>query len=120
MATVDKQRYIEKAVSWVEKKGYSNIKACFEGYEEPTSFTQQSNNSSVTPDITATFSNNKYYFDVAVKSIPPSDTASKWKLLAFLANAKQGKFYVFTPHGHKAYAQRIIGSHNINAELVAI
>lgn len=123
MATTEKDtKYYEKAVEWVKKKGYSKVKANIDDFEAPTSFKQEQNGEEtfITPDITAVMRGNKCYFEIAVKSDDKQEVITKWKLLDRLASMKEGKFFLFTPHGHRAFADRIIKQHDINATLINI
>lgn len=116
----EKIPHLEKAVEWVEKKGYIDIKSRLEGYEDPKSFTQSSTNSTIAPDITAVAMGRKCYFEIALKSDDKRQIINKWKLLSFLSGAKQGKLFIFAPHGHKAFAKRIIESNQIPAEILPL
>jgi len=74
----------------------------------------------ITPDITAVMRGNKCYFEIAMKSDHKQDLVTKWKLLDRLASIKEGKFFLFTPHGHRAFADRLVKQHDINATLINI
>jgi hypothetical protein len=63
---------------------------------------------------------NKCYFEIAMKSDNKQDLITKWKLLDRLASIKEGKFFLFTPHGHRAFADRLVKQHDINATLINI
>lgn len=111
----------EKALKWVEGKGFKSIKASFaEDYNDPKSFVRSSNGNSVAPDITAESSSGKSYFEIAQKTSQKQPLITKWKLLSQLAQNKNGQFVIFTPHGHKSFAQNIVEEHHITAKLVAI
>ena len=115
-----KKGYIQKALTWVEKKGYLEIKADIEGLETPKSFTQRSSDTAVYPDMTAKSLGRKFYFEVALKSSNERDIVTKWKLLSQLAAMKEGKLIVFTPHGHRAFAEKIIEKHRITAKIIPL
>ncbi len=119
------EEIVTKAVEWVKRKGYSKVKANVGELEAPTSFTQREGGENgedaiITPDITAVMRGNKCYFEIAMKSDDKQDVITKWKLLDRLASMKEGKFFLFTPHGHRAFADRIIKQHDINATLINI
>lgn len=128
MVTSEKDEKIyEKAITWVKQRGYSKVKANFEGeeIEKPTSFKQppaspDEEESYITPDITAVMRGNKCYFEIAMKAENKQDLITKWKLLDRLASIKEGKFFLFTPHGHRAFADRLVKQHDINATLINI
>lgn len=115
-----KNGYVQKAVKWIEKKGYAEIKADLEGHEPPKSFTQASTNEPVQPDLTARSLGRKFYFEVALKTDNTRPVITKWKLLSQLAAMKDGKLIVFAPHGHRSFAEKIITNHRINAQIVSL
>lgn len=115
-----KKGYIEKAVHWIEKKGYAEIKADLDGMETPIAFTQRSNEASVHPDLTARSLGRKFYFEVAIKSSETRAIVTKWKLLSQLAAMKDGKLIVFAPHGHRSFAEKIITENKINAQIISL
>ena len=108
---MEKQKFIEKAVAWIKKKGYKRIKADIEAFETPTQYTRQKEDLTFTPDITGFQLGRKSFFEVALKSDNIRRKISKWKLLSTLASMKGGKFFLMAPRGHKAFAQRLV-AHN--------
>ncbi len=112
----------EKAIEWVRRKGYSRVKANIEEFDRPSSFMQpgEGEGAAITPDITAVMRGNKCYFEIALKSDDKQQVVTRWKLLDRMAALKEGKFYVFTPHGHRAFANRLVKQHDINAVLVSL
>lgn len=72
----------------------------------------------ITPDLTALMRGNKCYFDIALKSEDKRTLVTRWKLFDRLASMREGKFFLFTPHGHRAFAQRLVKRHDINAVLI--
>lgn len=116
----EKMPFLEKAVTWVQNKGYNDIKAVLGEFEAPQSFTQSSTNSLIAPDITGISMGRKCYFEVAMKSDNERQVVNKWKLLSHLAGAKQGKLIIFAPHGHKAFAKRLIEDNQILAEILPL
>ena len=123
MSEKDSKLY-EKAIDWVKRKGYSKVKANIDGedFEKPSSFMQPGDDdeAALTPDITAMMRGNKCYFEIAIKSDDKIQLVTKWKLLDRMAALKEGKFYLFTPHGHRAFANRLIKKHDINAVLISL
>ncbi|MDZ7846632.1 MAG: hypothetical protein U5L96_07615 [Owenweeksia sp.] len=59
------QQNIDRAVDYVENLGFEDIRARYEGYEEPTGLRLQGTEKTFTPDITATKNGGKYYFEIA-------------------------------------------------------
>lgn len=120
--TIDpRSPYLENAVDWVKKKGYINIKAPLEGYEDPKPFFQRSKNQTITPDITATnVQGNKQYIQIALKSDSVQQVVTKWKFFSQLALMKQGKLFLLAPKGHKAFTDKTVDRYNINATVIAL
>lgn len=114
----------EKAIDWIKKRGYDKVKAKIDDFDSPTSFLRSNDReeetNSMTPDITAVMRGNKCYFEIAIKDDDQDWLVTKWKLLDRLAAMKEGKFFLFTPHGHRAFADRIIRDYEINAKLINI
>ena len=112
----------EKAIGYVKSKGYDKVRANAEGYDAPTTFRRDEEGGIImTPDITGVKSRRKYYFELAEKDLDldvlpfPSGSSS-----ASVANAQNGKLFLLAPHGHKAFATRVVEKHNIDAEVVAL
>ena len=114
------EQMFEKALDWVSRHGYDQVRANIEGYPAPTSFTRQSDEDTMIPDITATNNRRKSYFEIAVKSNQTRRLVSKWTLISNVAEAQGGKFILFAPHGHKAYTTRLVERHGINARVIAL
>jgi len=72
------------------------------------------------PDITATKNDKKGYFEIAKKVKDTSQLVNKWKLLATLAEMKNGDFHIFVPHGHMKFTREILTDYGINAEVVKL
>ena len=120
---MSKEKYFEKALTWVTKHGFSEVRANFEDYEAPTQFTLRSGETTdeeitVIPDITALKYGNKSYFEIAIKGEDVQLTVSKWKLLTTLAQRKGGKLVLMAPKGHKAFAENLVKEYRVNAEVL--
>ena len=100
---------IKKTITYLEAKGYQNIKADIEGYESPKSFTMKSQDMAITPDIVADTSNGKtQYIEVGVKSEDPELLKSKWKFLKTISEMKDRGFKVISHRGHYTFADQIM------------
>lgn len=111
----------EKAIGWVKSKGFDKIRANVDGYDAPTTFRRdEDGGETMTPDITAVKSRRKYYFELAEKEDDTNYCVSKWKLFSSVASAQNGKLYLLAPHGHKAFAARLVDTHAIEAEVIAL
>lgn len=116
-----KKEYLKKAINWARNKGFSNIKANCQGFEQPSKFSKQEEEqlSIYIPDITGKKLGDKFYVEVATKTENKQGSVSKWKLLSTLAKMQGGKLFLLTPKGHRAFAERIIKKHNLdNTQLV--
>ena len=111
---------IEHAIQWVKKRGYHDIKANVDSYEDPVQYRSADDGEPMIPDVTALQSNRKSYFEIAMKSDNMTATISKWKLLSTLAQRKGGKLFLLAPKGHKAFAEKLAKQYQLSAEIVAL
>lgn len=114
------QNNIDRAVGYVENLGFENIRARYEGYEEPASLKMQGKDKSFTPDITAIKNGGKYYFEIADRTENPTEVVGKWKLMSVLAEMKDGDFRIFVPYGSMKYTNEILEGKNIKAEVIKL
>ena len=112
------EQYFPKAIEWAEKQGFSDLKANFEGYDQPTNFKKANDDQPFIPDITGKKADSKYYVEIATKTNDITRKISKWKLLSTLAAMKGGKLYLLAPKGHKSFVEKAIDEHNLGAELL--
>ncbi|MFD0991521.1 hypothetical protein ACFQ1R_15585 [Mariniflexile jejuense] len=113
----DKEKYsdiLETSISYLENRGYENIKADIKGYETPKSYTKAGSNITITPDIVAEKEGRKHYFDISLKSEKPNLLKSKWLFLNALSNLKSSRFRLITAKGHYAFTQEMLEATNIN------
>ncbi len=117
MIQQDKEKYpdvLEDSIAYLESHGFENIKADFEGYESPKSYTKAGSNISVTPDMVATKEGRKYYFDISLKSEKPKLLKSKWLFLNTLSNLKSHRFKLITKRGHYKFSQDMLEAINLS------
>ncbi len=113
---MNKKKYLNKAMAWIEKKPTTSIKSIAEGYENPKTFTSKSTKRKIHADVSyVTHGGAKHYTDIALKQENPKQQVVKWKVLSFMAGMKRGKLHLLAPRGHKAFTERLIERHNINA-----
>lgn len=118
---MSKETYYQKAINWATKRGWSNIKANQEGYEQPTQFNRSKDDETFVPDITGRRRTNKHYAEIALKTDTKRRVITKWKLLSTLAGMKGGKLFLLAPHGHRAFVDRILKRHQLtNVKLVTL
>lgn len=109
---------LERALNWVKKKGYSNIKSTHEDYQSTKSFILQQGEQTVNPHISAERMGTKNYFEIATKTDEVSSLVSKWKLLSVLAARTGGRLFLLAPRGHKSFTESICDRHLTSAEVV--
>ena len=115
------QHLFETAIEYVKKKGYDKIRANAEGFDAPSTFRRAEEDGDILiPDITAVKSRRKSYFEIAMKDDDLDVAISKWKLISAVAGAQNGRLFLLAPHGHKAFAMRIVERHDIDAEVIAL
>lgn len=118
---MSKETYFQKAMSWVKQRGWDNVRANYGEYEVPKHFNRKRDEESFVPDITGRWRSNKHYAEIALKTDSKRRAVSKWKLLSTLASMKGGKLFLLAPHGHKAFAERILKKHQLpNVQLVSL
>lgn len=111
-----KEEHLEKAITWVNKKSIVSMKAISEGYEDPKIFVSKSTKEEIQPDLSfITHGGAKHYSEVALKDDNEKKLVAKWKVLSFLASMKRGKLHLLAPRGHKAFTQKMVNLHQINA-----
>lgn len=124
MIQEDKAKYsdiLKNSITYIENHGFENIKADFDGYETPTSFTKSGSDITITPDIVATKEGRKHYFDISLKSENPKLLKSKWLFLNTLSKLKSSRFRVITMRGHYKFTQDMLDSVNLtNTNLIKI
>lgn len=109
---------LQQAVRYVENGGFEEIKTKLEGYDDPHSFSQKKKENTYVPDISAKKSDSKYYFEVAQKTDNVSNLVSKWKLLATLAEMKNGSLNILVPSGYNKFTEELVEQYDIKAKLI--
>jgi hypothetical protein len=113
---MNKKDYLSKAMKWVEKKSTKSLKSKLEGYEDPKVYRSKATKETIQADFSfTTHLGAKHYTDIALKNENPRKLVSKWKVLSLMASIKKGKLHLLAPRGHKAFAERMVNRHNINA-----
>lgn len=112
------QTILEKAIKWAKNKGFQNIKAKTEEYEDPIQFTRNRDEESFMPDITGLQTGGKSYIEIATKTEDIHRTISKWKLLSTMASMKGGNLFLLAPKGHKTFTENIVKKYNLDAKVV--
>ncbi len=112
---------LNKVLEKIEKSGFESIRADYDELEPPARLVGQSNEDVFIPDATALTKNgSKAYFEISRKVEEPQKLVNKWKLLATLAELKNGVFKIFVPHGSMRFTKELVNRYNIKADLVKI
>ena len=121
---MENSKYLEKALDWARKKGFHNIKASVslegEDTETPSGFSKPGSDDEIQPDMTALKTGGKCYIEIATKSDNIRRTVTKWKLLSTIARMKGGRLFLLAPHGHKAFTNRLVKKHDIEARIISL
>lgn len=116
-----KEKHLEKAIAWVNKKSIVSLKAISDGYESPKTFVSKSTNEEIQADLSfITRGGIKHYTEVALKDENEKKLVAKWKVLSFLASMKQGKLHLLAPRGHKSFTEKMVNRHKIDAVVHAL
>ena len=112
---------LNRMIENIEKSGFESIRADYPDMEKPARLVGQSNEDIFIPDATAVTKNgSKAYFEISRKVDETHKLLNKWKLLAPLADIKDGVFQIFVPHGSMRFTQELVNRYNIKADLVKI
>jgi hypothetical protein len=113
---MDKERYVEKAVKWAERKAVVSLKSISERYESPKVFVRKTTQDEIQADLSfVTKVGVKHYSVVALKKENHKKTVPKWKVLSFLASMKGGNLHLLVSNGHKSNTLKLVNKFNINA-----
>ncbi len=118
---MDKSKFMDKALEWIEKRNVESLKVNAEGYEKPSGFKSSRTPEPVVPDMTFIDRHgNKNYVEIAFKQEDFWHAVTKWKFLASMATMKKGKLHLLTPKGHKSFISKKIAEHDIKALIFLI
>lgn len=123
MVQIDKQENTEtlqESVTYLENKGYENIKADIAGYETPKSYKKAGSDISITPDIVAERAGIKHYFEVSLKSEKPNLLKSKWRFLDVLTRMKNHRFKIITRRGHYKFTNDMLEDLNLQKNVIKL
>ncbi|MGB5942524.1 MAG: hypothetical protein WBG71_06545 [Leeuwenhoekiella sp.] len=115
MVTIDKDTvkntdFLSETISYLEDRGFENIKADVEGFETPKSYLKRGSEVSITPDIVAERDGEKHIFEISLKSKKPRLLKSKWLFLDVLSKMKKFKFKIITTKGHYKFTNETLSS----------
>ncbi len=108
------REFIEKTISYLEEKGFTDIKADLPGYPPPKSFVKKKDGLNIAADLTAKKEGKKYFFDIGLKSGKSRLLKSKWLLLDAVAQSKSNYFRIITTKGHIQFTERLLQEVNLS------
>ena len=108
------REFIEKSISYLEKKGFTDIKADLPGYTSPKSFIKKKEGLNISADLSAKKEGRKYFFDISLKSGKSRLLKSKWLLLDAVAQSKSEYFRIITTKGHIQFTQKLLQDVNLS------
>ena len=117
MVYTDKEKYtdiLNESVTYLEQRGFENIKADMEGYETPKSYHKVGSDIDVTPDIVAEKEGRKHIFDISLKSEKPKLLKSKWLFLNTLSTMRSHRFKLITTRGHYKFTNEMLDDINLS------
>ncbi|MAZ26774.1 MAG: hypothetical protein CL868_06815 [Cytophagaceae bacterium] len=119
MVTIDKDTekntdFLTETISYLEDRGYENIKADVEGFETPKSYIKRGSKVTITPDIVAERDGEKHIFEVSLKSKKPNLLKSKWMFLDILSEMKKFRFKIVTTRGHYKFTNEMLSAINLD------
>lgn len=123
MIQIDKEEsrdLIKESVSYLEKKGFENIRADIDGYETPKSYHKKGSDIVITPDIVAERAGIKHYFEVSLKSQTPTLLKSKWRFLDVLTRMRNERFRIITRRGHYKFTQDMLDDLNLKKDPIKL
>lgn len=94
---MSKQSYIPVVIEWAKRKGYEQIRANMEGFEQPIAYERQNDDERFIPDVTAKQLLEQSYFEIILKGDSPDKIVSKLRLLSMLVSQKGGRLFLMTP-----------------------
>lgn len=106
--------FLQETLTYLENRGFSNIKADLEGYESPKSYLKKGSDITITPDIVAEKAGRKHYFEISLKSEKPKLLKSKWRFLEVLTRMKDHRFKIVTRRGHYKFTQDMLNDLNLD------
>ncbi|WP_235295814.1 hypothetical protein [Portibacter marinus] len=115
-----KKKYLEKAMSWLSSKSYSELKSIGEAHEDPKCFSNKRTGDTVQPSMSfRSKRGGRSYLDIALKTDKVQSLVTKWKLLSTWAKMKSGQLYLLAPKGHKMFTKRLVKKYDLDAKVVS-
>jgi hypothetical protein len=123
MVQIDKDEndaFLQESITYLENRGFENIKADTEGYETPKSYRKKDSDESITPDIVAELGGIKHYFELSLKSKKPILLKSKWRFLDVISRMRNQRFKIITRKGHYKFTHEMLDDLNLQKKLIKL
>lgn len=123
MVKVDRdenQEILKESVTYLESRGFENIRADVEGYETPKSYHKKDSDVVITPDIVANHRGIKHYFEISLKSEKPRLLKSKWLFIDTLTRMRNQRFKIITRRGHYKFTDEMLKDLNLEKNLIKL
>lgn len=112
---------ISRLAGYLKSKGYRDIKADTEGFEQPNEINWKGDEHAHIPDISARKKGKRYVFEVETSdSITHDHTQKQWRIFAAYAYQSSGIFCVVVPKGFKIPAQQRLDELNLPGKVLEV
>ncbi|NGX83005.1 hypothetical protein [Aequorivita sp. KMM 9714] len=116
----ENKEIIKESVTYLEKRGFEQIRANVEGYEAPKSYLKKDSDVVITPDIVASRAGIKHYFEISLKTEKPRLLKSKWQFLDTITRMRNQRFKIITRRGHYKFTDELLKELNLEKNLIKL
>ena len=109
----ENKEIIKESVSYLEKRGFEQIRANVDGYEAPKSYLKKDSDVVITPDIVASRAGIKHYFEISLKTEKLRLLKSKWQFLDTITRMRNQRFKIITRRGHYKFTDELLKELNL-------
>lgn len=116
----ENKEIIKESVSYLEKRGFEQIRANVDGYEAPKSYLKKDSDVVITPDIVASRAGIKHYFEISLKTEKLRLLKSKWQFLDTITQMRDQRFKIITRRGHYKFTDELLKELNLEKNLIKL
>jgi len=116
----ENKEIIKESVSYLEKRGFEQIRANVDGYEVPKSYLKKDSDVVITPDIVASRAGIKHYFEISLKTEKLRLLKSKWQFLDTITRMRNQRFKIITRRGHYKFTDELLKELNLEKNLIKL
>lgn len=116
----ENKEIIKESVSYLEKRGFEQIRANVDGYEAPKSYLKKDSDVVITPDIVASRAGIKHYFEISLKTEKLRLLKSKWQFLDTITRMRNQRFKIITRRGHYKFTDELLKELNLENNLIKL